>query len=80
MEDIASFNVHHDWMSPLKCKAQMPLYPKKKKKKKRSTNASNAESVNDPSLKWGIDGCLYSAKIDFSFLWHVIYIFLHHVC
>jgi hypothetical protein len=32
MEDIASFNVHHDWMSPLKCKAQMPLYPKKKKK------------------------------------------------
>jgi hypothetical protein len=33
MDDIASFNVHHDWMSPLKCKAQMPLYPKKKKKK-----------------------------------------------
>jgi hypothetical protein len=53
MEDIASFNVHHDWMSPLKCKAQMPLYPKKKKKRRRrrSTNASNAESVNDPSLK-----------------------------
>jgi hypothetical protein len=54
MEDIASFNVHHDWMSPLKCKAQMPLYPQKKKRRRRrrrSTNASNAESVNDPSLK-----------------------------
>jgi len=35
MDDIASFNVHHDWMSPLKCKAQMPLYPPKKKKKKK---------------------------------------------
>jgi hypothetical protein len=39
MEDIASFNVHHDWMSPLKCKAQMPLYPKKKKKKEEEEEA-----------------------------------------
>jgi hypothetical protein len=39
MEDIASFNVHHDWMSPLKCKAQMPLYPKKKEEEEEEEEA-----------------------------------------
>jgi hypothetical protein len=39
MEDIASFNVHHDWMSPLKCKAQMPLYPQKKKEEEEEEEA-----------------------------------------